>query len=471
MLYRFRSIDSINPETKEPYLFEELRNQTIYFSKLEDFNDYGETHMKIRWQGDEIAWKGLFKHYILNLENAVFMCKLSDEENDIKKLGIFMADPNCEDFCEITGFNEKYAKQLVDISTKFIETPIIKAFVRLLTEFNPKINEKELSFILNSVHNTAFSFFKDYLGISYKNVDNFSESEYYERFKFLFNKSTSQEKDHFNEMIEVIEVTKSQLIKKKELPFKMKFLSMDFPTEYVKQIKCLTYPERYVSCFTERFDNNAMWGYYANSYRGVCLEFNPKIIGDKEYIELYEEIGVSSISGKIYDYVNFEFKKITYSDIDTFPEFNFFEQLGKLNPLQMSIFLVDNKKASQFYNYSDEWRKEYWKIFEKMSICKTKDWEHEAEKRLILNNMISEYDSAEKRNLKYKFECLNGIIFGLKIDEKIKNKIIEIIAEECNKKDRKDFNFYKLFYLDGKLLKEKCLDSTIIFKNLLKGKD
>lgn len=468
MLYRFRSIDSINPETKEPYLFEELRNQTIYFSKLEDFNDYGETHMKIRWQGDEIAWKGLFKHYILNLESAIFMCKLSDDENDIKKLDIFMIDPNCDDFCKITGIDEKYAKQLVDISMKFIETPIVKAFIRLLTEFNPKIDEKELNIILFIVHQVAFSFFKNYPEFDCEYIDTSDEGEYYEKFKFFFDKTISQEKDHFNEIIEAM---KSQLIKEKELSFKMKFLIMDFPMEYIKQIKCLTYPERYVSCFTEKFDNNAMWGYYTNSHRGVCLEFNPKIIEDREYIELYNEIGVSSISGRIYDYVNFEFKKITYSDIETFPEFNFFEQLGKLTPLQMRIFLVDNKKVSQFYNYSDEWRKKYWKIFERMSICKTKDWEHEAEKRLTLDNAFFEYGSAEKRNLKYKFECLNGIIFGLKIDEKIKSKIIEIIAEECNKKNRKDFNFYKLFYLDGKLIKEKCLYSTMIFKKLLKEKD
>ena len=55
-IYRYRSLEKI-------FKFNELENLEIYFSKPSELNDQMENYMNIIWQGDEIAFKGLFKHY------------------------------------------------------------------------------------------------------------------------------------------------------------------------------------------------------------------------------------------------------------------------------------------------------------------------------------------------------------------------------------------------------------------------
>ncbi len=58
------------------------------------------------------------------------------------------------------------------------------------------------------------------------------------------------------------------------------------------------------------------------------------------------------------------------------------------------------------------------------------------------------------RKLKYDFNDLDGIIFGIKIKEEYKLKIMEIIGKKCKAKGREDFKFYQAFYS-----KEKgCMD-------------
>ena len=46
---------------------------------------------------------------------------------------------------------------------------------------------------------------------------------------------------------------------------------VDFPKLYVNQLKNMIYPESYVVCFSRKNNNSAMWGNYANYYKGICL--------------------------------------------------------------------------------------------------------------------------------------------------------------------------------------------------------
>lgn len=56
------------------------------------------------------------------------------------------------------------------------------------------------------------------------------------------------------------------------------------------------------------------------------------------------------------------------------------------------------------------------------------------------------YDEPDKRKLKYRFEDLDGIIFGINTKESDKLKIIKIIFDKCKKYNRKKFNLYQAFY-------------------------
>jgi len=60
--------------------------------------------------------------------------------------------------------------------------------------------------------------------------------------------------------------------------------------------------------------------------------------------------------------------------------------------------------------------------------------------------MLNDYQTPEKRKLKYDFNDLEGIIFGIKTSTSDKIKIIEIINKKCKENNRNDFSFYQAYY-------------------------
>lgn len=48
--------------------------------------------------------------------------------------------------------------------------------------------------------------------------------------------------------------------------------------------------------------------------------------------------------------------------------------------------------------------------------------------------------------MKYEFNDLEGIVFGIKTPLEAKLKIINIIEEKCKKTNRQDFAFYQAQY-------------------------
>jgi hypothetical protein len=63
--YRFRSVDALLGERAE------LDSQEIYFASPAELNDPMEGFKDLYWQGDEIVWRNLIRHYALCLLNTV----------------------------------------------------------------------------------------------------------------------------------------------------------------------------------------------------------------------------------------------------------------------------------------------------------------------------------------------------------------------------------------------------------------
>ena len=86
-LYRYRSLDS-------PYIFKELENLEIYFAKPDELNDQMEDYMNIVWQGDEIAFRGLFKHYLYVLSSVYYDAHFRNRKKKIDPnyLPVFLAN-------------------------------------------------------------------------------------------------------------------------------------------------------------------------------------------------------------------------------------------------------------------------------------------------------------------------------------------------------------------------------------------
>ena len=51
-----------------------------------------------------------------------------------------------------------------------------------------------------------------------------------------------------------------------------------------------------------------------------------------------------------------------------------------------------------------------------------------------------------KRKLSYCFNALKGIIFGIRMSDEHKSRIIEIIEKKCEKHKRDDFRYYQAYY-------------------------
>ena len=81
-------------------------------------------------------------------------------------------------------------------------------------------------------------------------------------------------------------------------------------------------------------------------------------------------------------------------------------------------------------------------------ICtKTKNWEYEEEYRIFMRDMLySTYEDKNNRTATYNIEDLNAIIFGRKVSNEDKRKVIEVMQHHMDKANIKDFKYYDLYY-------------------------
>lgn len=113
---------------------------------------------------------------------------------------------------------------------------------------------------------------------------------------------------------------------------------------------------------------------------------------------------------------------------------DFFRNLGRLSIPQLARWWYDlngekSVCAAHLFSNEDKWRENYWAYLANSITAKHKDWEREAEYRLIKYDTffpIEEYPYKQ-----YRFDDLDGIIFGMKTTERDKRKIIEIIQQKC----------------------------------------
>jgi len=187
-----------------------------------------------------------------------------------------------------------------------------------------------------------------------------------------------------------------------------------------------------------------LWGYYANSHKGVCLIFEPITKDEHKFLSfnnVQKEFFKSQISLK--------FSKVNY--VERYPELSFFRSLGNVIGYEFKQYWASlNDKFSPYIqdivDNEKEWHKKYWEWINNCLCTKTKDWENENEYRIILTDILDAFPEKSDRCLKYDFKQLKGIIFGIKTSKKDKLKIISIIEEKCKIYKITDFKFYQSSY-------------------------
>jgi hypothetical protein len=135
-----------------------------------------------------------------------------------------------------------------------------------------------------------------------------------------------------------------------------------------------------VSCFSEENDNILLWSHYANDHKGICLEY--KTIMNEGYTCLLFDPEDTKIDYPV------PLLKINYVE----------KPLEKVNALFTKYFI---EQLRSFLS------------------TKYKMWEYEKEIRCIIPN--SKFNNFP--NARLSKNVLNGIIFGLKANEKEKTEL------------------------------------------------
>ena len=141
--YRFRRVDALLGEWKE------LEQQVIYFSPPEQLNDPLEGFKDLFWQGDEIVWRNLFKHYLLCLMRAYVATKISGQDY---RLTLARDDPVIARFAFPTPqIREIYNR----ICARFFGSYGIDEVPTLLAQCKYRFGRDALEFCLRAVHPVA----------------------------------------------------------------------------------------------------------------------------------------------------------------------------------------------------------------------------------------------------------------------------------------------------------------------------
>lgn len=474
-LYRYRSIKSL-------FKYKELEKLSIYFAKPEELNDQMEKYMNVVWQGDEIAFQGLFKHYIYILACLYYEARIRNPKKHIKteELPVFL---------DIKVLEAPEMQDLFKaIYNEFFDSPGIAQLPKLLAASNRKFNIDEILLLLKVIHLYAYFVIDNKTRKMVLGQDVFQDTESEEIYEMTKNfegyshileiitdnKFSSQDKDKAKEIFS----TAQQMYKKhlNEVDYKdndthnINILSFDYPEAYIKNITKLLYGSFCVACFSATYQNEPMWAHYADCEKGVCLEYKIKKENSHLYLKLCSVTGESLSSGADKSKVirNFHLDSIfpiNYSS--EYPEIDFFTSLARVPVPVIENFWLCNYDKTKFssclkkYNPIEEWRKRYFKKAQEYICTKAENWKYEQEYRIFYqDNSFQLFETAENRVANYSIDDLESVIFGRNVSAEEKRKIINILSGHCKGKTHA-IKFYDLHYstITKQLERIPCIES------------
>jgi hypothetical protein len=457
--YRFRSLSRLLGE--EGKREGELATQTIFFPHPEYLNDPMEGYADLFWKGDKILWTNLFRHYLRVFSNCLIYARLTESVQDFEKVKYFI-----DNFTE--HFATKQAKELFEeISELFFSCSGVQELVDALGQRKSSSTEEELYYYLVTVHDLAFHAVTEIfakrglipaVASDFKSVCQRLSAEPHRQNQQIIDSAAEDSRlQIIFEAAKFMGESRSTYIE--DFPARvsapMRLLVREFPHIFLREIRRLIYPEWYAACFMGDYRNASVWGTYGDNYTGVCLIFKAKLVEVDSSIELCRKKAYGARktpSGEVverseYGYCEMGFKKVDY--VAKHVQVDFFANLGQLSIPVLNADWYSYKgrfSAIGKVDDSDEFRRRYWDSFQRTVTKKLSDWSHEDEYRLLLYGMALDYSDDQDRALKYKFEDLDGIIFGMRTPPEKKREIVSIIHKKCEAENRSDFNFYQSYY-------------------------
>ncbi len=465
-LYRFRSGRRLVGTSTEPG---ELENLQIYFASSTELNDPLEGHKEYFWQGDEVLWWNFLSHYVRCLMDVCLHyytidSDVLDVEFELKSYVSFTLYPN-----EMTDEGLLLSKKIEGVLS---ESKQIKQYIQCLSG-QRKIGEWELLTHLRTIHTlvvvTIFDcmlaegcmdsppipYTKDGLSDVCGMIDRVISS-----YAFA--------DDDSNQEFYLLEVVRTSLrnLQSHHLGWDkgIYFLYYEFPELFIEGIKHSTHPKWYAACFMEDCSNSSIWGTYGDYHKGICLKYRVPTDEEGNKKMNLNMVGGMGEKGFIRCQRDIRFYKVNYGQ--DFVGIDFFHALGKLTaPCVEKHWLTgqDGRRTNRAIDYSkEEWRRRYWEDYVNSITMKSVDWQCEREHRLMFVDGVSSYSDKELRYAYYDFNCLEGIIFGIRTPISEKVKVISIVESLCKKHNRDSFNFYQAVYSP----KSKAVEHLLMDVNL-----
>ncbi|HVE22956.1 MAG TPA: DUF2971 domain-containing protein [Acidocella sp.] len=449
--YRFRPTSALLDG------YHELENQEIYFPTLNELNDPLEGFKDVVWRGDRIVWRNLFRHYLLCLTRTVSLVAFLGKEFTPKNAGNLVYETDID--LPVAPIREIYGRAC----NAFFNHEAADPLLNNLSETRKAVRRDELTYYLRLIHfsilTTVVEFFEDNGLKLMKSTSGMAElsAEVMATVPEIL-RLHSLADDDAKVLFFITENITQQLALIHELNNPVPedrrswlFIAHDFPTYYVTALERLLYPEWHAACFVTDPTNAAMWGHYGDGHQGMCLKFRgkPNNTGGAG-LDLYKATSWGGNNHVGYSYVAHPFEPIRYTS--EFPEIDFFESLGRLPKPKLKNFWYAGQNgelsdvATTLFSDEAKWREEYWRKFFSIYRTKLPQWSYENEHRIILSSSLENLESKEVRKLKYRFEDLAGIVFGLKTSTESKIAAMRIIERKCVESRRTDFEFWQAHY-------------------------
>ena len=457
-LYRFRPVDRLLGNSERTG---ELEGQYIYFASPEQLNDPLEGYRELYFSGDKIVWNSLFKYYIrcLVLRSFQYLTGQNISETPFPVISSLKHLP--------TELSEKTNKT----SDIFLKNKNTIKFVEHLSKLEKKVTRHELLIHLRSIHIYAFrlvtKIFADIGLVPYDTkILKMTEDECLRSSTGLLAETKNLDGSAYEVAIYTADgnqFLKNYSIYKSGDNSSWHKITLNFADDFIESLRELTHEKWYTACFMDSCSNSSIWGSYGDNHAGVCMKFKPTTSGERKSLSFHMPTGIGS-NGDIWGDRTLSFHKVKYEGES--PELDFFRTIGICSRRE----LEENWYSDADGNISEcadvlrdevEWRKNYWDRRQESITTKMPDWINENEYRLILESGLSVFDSGKGRCLKYDFNSLEGIIFGIKTPAEDKYKILEVVEALCDKNQREDFQFYQAYHdAETKTIKYRPLISA-----------
>jgi hypothetical protein len=456
-LFRFRSAKALLDDNPEAGGFQELEKQTIYFARPEALNDPMEGLSDAFWDGDQVLWENLFRHYALSLIwYASAWLLLKPEEIDRAKVSAWITEWDLP----TDSLRAIYSEFSSDFRTE-IESADLAS---ILGGRTIPLRRERLKNLLFLVHQTAlphlFRVLKKH-GLSELELRTAERSDSVKAVVSGWEAIALQPQalempvEHqlelmssiYNRISHQLELGMLSRIRDKNWARKLVALMARFPETYVEAfLRDLHFTPWRVACFSRRCVNASMWGTYGAEHRGAALVFRAEQQEARRFFRVQGMHGTGAQGREL------EVRSVTYRNrpppLDSFLAIGMLPRAKLERTWMKSESGVPSVRLKEVTDDIAAWRKAHWeKAFER-ATWKHPDWAHEDEQRVIASTAFTDDPAPEP--LTYQFSQLEGVIFGMRMSSEDKLRIATLIETKCRAEGRPDFRFFQAYYSPSK---------------------